>query len=75
MIDKNNISENETLRGGAREGAGRKPKENARNIRASFMLSDLANSNLNAIAVSEKCSKNDVINRLLERIPKPSLEF
>lgn len=75
MIDKYNISENETSRGGARKGAGRKPKENARNIRASFMLSDMANRNLNAIAVSERCSKNDVINRLLEGFSKPSLEF
>lgn len=53
-------------RGGARQGAGRKKKENSRNIRASFMLSPEAQSVLEKLAKESGKSKNDVINNLLE---------
>ena len=52
--------------GGAREGAGRKKKENARSIRVSFMLSPEADAALRRRAAEEGCSRNDAINRLLE---------
>lgn len=54
-------------RGGARQGAGRKRKENGRNIRASFMLSAEANATLDKLAKESGKSKNDVINNLLEQ--------
>lgn len=56
--------------GGAREGAGRKKKENSRNIRVSFMLSAEANLALQKLAEESGKSKNDVINTILERMGK-----
>lgn len=55
-------------RGGARQGAGRKRGENARNIRASFMLSPKADAVLKARAEEAGVSRNDVINTLLEKL-------
>ena len=53
-------------RGGARQGAGRKRKENGRNIRASFMLSIKANNVLEKLAEEAGKSRNDLINTILE---------
>lgn len=55
-------------RGGARAGAGRKRGENSRSIRASFMLSPAAAAALDKAAAADGCSRNDVINRLLEAL-------
>lgn len=57
-------------RGGAREGAERKKKENARNIRASFMLSAAASAALERLASESGRSKNDIVNNLLENLGK-----
>ncbi len=61
--------ENQPLKsghGGSRQGAGRKKKENGRNIRASFMLSAKANEMLEKLSEQSGTSKNDVINNILE---------
>lgn len=55
-------------RGGARPGSGRKRGENSRNIRASFNLSPKAAAALQAAADRDGCSRNDLINRLLEAL-------
>lgn len=55
-------------RGGARQGAGRKRGDNSRNIRASFNLSPLADAKLKETALKESCSRNDLINRILEAL-------
>ena len=57
-------------RGGARVGAGRKAQENARNIRASFMLSSKAAETLEQLATTQNTTKNDIINNLLESMAK-----
>lgn len=58
----------ESKRGGSRAGAGRPKSANARNIRASFNLSPLADTNLRQCAEMEGCSRNDLLNRLLENL-------
>ena len=55
-------------RGGSRAGAGRKKTENARNIRASFMLSTKASEALERMAAQQNTTKNDVINNFLEQL-------
>lgn len=54
--------------GGARKGAGRKSGDNPRNIRASFMLSSKAADALREAAERENCSRNDILNRILESL-------
>lgn len=54
--------------GGRRVGAGRKTQENARNIRASFTLSEKAVAALARLAEEQNTTKNDAINRLLESL-------
>lgn len=53
--------------GGSRKGAGRKPQENARNIRASFTLSEKAAAALARLAAEQGTTRNDIINRILEK--------
>ena len=65
-MENQNIESKKTGRGGSRHGAGRKKKENGRNIRASFMFSEKANSVLEMLAEKSGTSKNDVLNNLLE---------
>lgn len=55
-------------RGGARTGAGRKRGENSRSIRVSLMLSPIAAAALERAALADGCSRNDVINRMLEAL-------
>lgn len=55
-------------RGGARLGAGRKKTDNARNNRASFMLSSKALETLERMALEGNTTKNDVINKILENL-------
>lgn len=59
-------------RGGRREGAGRKPKENACNNRASFMLSKIAAKNLESFARQKNITKNKALNLILEGLPENS---
>lgn len=58
--------EKKQTRGGKRLGAGRKPAENARNIRASFMLSKKADEALARLCSEQGTTRNDVINKILE---------
>ena len=58
--------------GGPRPGAGRKSSPDARNIRASFNLSPRAADALRRAADAQSCSRNDIINRLLEGLSLPS---
>lgn len=59
-------------RGGRREGSGRKPKENACNNRASFMLSQIAIENLESFAKHNNISKNKALNLILEGLTENS---
>lgn len=54
--------------GGHRQGAGRKPQDNARNVRASFMLSQQAADALARLAEQKGVSRNAALNELLESI-------
>ena len=60
--------EEEKTWGGKREGAGRKAQENARNIRASFMLSQKAADALAKYAEENGCSRNAAVNDILEKL-------
>ena len=53
-------------RGGAREGAGRRKKDNARSISVALKLSSKAHENLQRLVEQKGSNKNDVINELLE---------
>lgn len=55
-------------RGGKREGAGRKPMENPRNIRVSYKISQKAMEGLSKYAEQNGTSKNDALNQLLESL-------
>ena len=61
-------NEAEKTWGGSRPGAGRKPQENARNIRASFSLSQKAADALAAYAERNATSRNAAINDILENL-------
>ncbi len=54
--------------GGRRNGAGRKVQENARNIRASFSLSQKAADALAAYAEQHATTRNGAINDILENL-------
>lgn len=54
--------------GGRRAGAGRKPQDNARNIRASFSLSQKAADALAAYAQRHAISRNAAMNTILENL-------
>ena len=64
MEEQNEIKKNG--RGGRREGAGRKPKGNAKRVSVGFVVSELAAQNLKEYAERLGKSKNDVINEFLE---------
>lgn len=55
-------------RGGARAGAGRKRKENGRNISVALSLSTKAYENLLRLVEEQGSNKNDVINKILEEL-------
>lgn len=54
--------------GGHRLGAGRKAQENARSIRASFMLSPKAAEALAKYAEAHSITRNAAINEILESL-------
>lgn len=60
--------EKKSTYGGKREGAGRKPLPNARNIRVGFTLSPKAYEALINLTKDKSTSKNDAINQLLESL-------
>lgn len=65
-MEKQSIVVKKSGRGGSRQGAGRKKKENGRNIRVSFMLSEKANKMLVKLSDESGKSRNDLINTILE---------
>lgn len=54
--------------GGRRLGAGRKAQENARSVRASFMLSQKAAEALAKYAEAHNTTRNGAINEILESL-------
>lgn len=55
-------------RGGVRPGAGRKPSDNPRNVRASFSFTAKAAENLQRAATQAGMSRNEFLNNMLEHL-------
>ena len=70
MQEDNNQEETtiKSKRGGARAGAGRRPSDNPKSVRASFSFTRLAADKLQAAADAAGVSRNDFLNSLLEAL-------